>query len=1009
MHHDMVKFDEHVALLQLVPSCAATHVAIQSGAWTDPQTWRDGKVPDANARVVIPDAVTVRLEQKIGDVLEWIRVDGRLSFAAHVDTALTVRTLVITAEGFLTIGSVAEPIGPRVKARLVLAPRLGRDRKGDPFDLAGGLISHGVIEMVGAQKTSHRPPTTPLSRGTTEVVFAEPPNGWQVGDQVLIPGTDVYNDEDELRTIIAIAIDGRTIEFDQPLRVDHFAPWANAIPIANLTRSIEVSSLESASLLGRGHIMVMHVQTGSVFDGVAFLHLGRTETRRAHTFPEVGPDGQTAPGTDANTIGRYAVHFHLRSGAKASLPPHLVQNCVVIDSPKFGIVNHGGHLLAEDNVTFRVAGSHFVAENGSEIGAFRRNMAVRSAGSGEQILESRMSIYDFAHGGHGFWLQSGGIEVTHNWASGHAGAGIFSMGMDFRENGKVIYFDAKNVGPSPHADELGRIPIMDVSFFLARNTVTASGKGLEIWYHKVYTKNFTAPGVVDGLNVWNVAEQAVTLPYSKGVALRNLQLLGSKKVGFAGIDGNKFTENITVDTADVRDFAVGMKLPARGQNLVKKATFLNAINLEIPLTVDEGRHIRLEDLNFEGGQSEFDLAMKGLEGLYADQEAMYGSLALVFEPDYVDLTDSHGRTQRLFFPYQHPATVLFSTEGPEGLRGLTVAEIYRQFKLAPGGALAPANANELPKSNALAAPMQHNSNGVQDVAMLSNSSTADSKFEPWKGFEAFPMRWKHFLRHLDEQSHKGWNLVPSASSDAKKALVYVNKDPVKFMFKRGLLPLRIHPDDVRYGYRVHGVVLEPVDGQLTMRNWEREFRKLTIDPDGYVRITFNITSLAGEDSPVAVALEVTPDAVRRGTNIDYYIQREFCGACGNDTWVEDAKHFYATGEIEPLDQLVGACQKWKDSRIELKKPYVQEAGLAHRVSLPRLAEAADSIEAAHRSSFLLCEGENALPEPHSMLDNIRRYGRGRYSHWGEYLYFSSSDGSDPNTNGREYALVRKAH
>src|SRR4051812_48178905 len=60
MHHDnLVKFDEHVALLQLVPSCAATHVAIQSGTWTDPQTWRDGNVPGPNARVIIPDAVTV--------------------------------------------------------------------------------------------------------------------------------------------------------------------------------------------------------------------------------------------------------------------------------------------------------------------------------------------------------------------------------------------------------------------------------------------------------------------------------------------------------------------------------------------------------------------------------------------------------------------------------------------------------------------------------------------------------------------------------------------------------------------------------------------------------------------------------------------------------------------------------------------------------------------------------------------------------------------------------------
>jgi hypothetical protein len=238
--------------------------------------------------------------------------------------------------------------------------------------------------------------------------------------------------------------------------------------------------------------------------------------------------------------------------------------------------------------------------------------------------------------------------------------------------------------------------------------------------------------------------------------------------------------------------------------------------------------------------------------------------------------------------------------------------------------------------------------------------------------------------------------------------VYVNKNPVKFMFRRGLLPLRIHPEDVRSGYRVHGVVLEAVDGRLTMRNWEREFRKLKIDSDGYVRITFNITNLAGDEFPVPVALEVTPEAIRRGTNVDYYIQRELCGACGNDTLVEDAKRFYATGEVEPLDQLSGACQKWKGSRIELKKPYTRDAGLAHLVALPELAEAADNMKAAHRSSFLLCEDGNALLEPHSTHDNIRRYGRGRYSHWGEYLYFSSSDGSDPNTNGREYVLVRKS-
>jgi hypothetical protein len=35
-------------------------------------------------------------------------------------------------------------------------------------------------------------------------------------------------------------------------------------------------------------------------------------------------------------------------------------------------------------------------------------------------------------------------------------------------------------------------------------------------------------------------------------------------------------------------------------------------------------------------------------------------------------------------------------------------------------------------------------------------------------------------------------------------------------------------------------------------------------------------------------------------------------------------------------------------------------------------------------------------------DLIRSVGRGAYSHWGRVIYFSSSDGSDPLTNGRQY-------
>ena len=123
---------------------------------------------------------------------------------------------------------------------------------------------------------------------------------------------------------------------------------------------------------------------------------------------------------------------------------------------------------------------------------------------------------------------------------------------------------------------------------------------------------------------------------------------------------------------------------------------------------------------------------------------------------------------------------------------------------------------------------------------------------------------------------------------------------------------------------------------------------------------------------------------------------------------EDAKRFYDTEESEPLDRLTGLCRGPKESRIELKKPFARVGGLAYLAALPGLAEAADSSDARHRSRFFLCEEGIALTWPHSLHDNIRRYGRGQYSHWGQHLYFSSSDGSDPNTNGREYALVRKS-
>jgi len=71
-----------------------------------------------------------------------------------------------------------------------------------------------------------------------------------------------------------------------------------------------------------------------------------------------------------------------------------------------------------------------------------------------------------------------------------------------------------------------------------------------------------------------------------------------------------------------------------------------------------------------------------------------------------------------------------------------------------------------------------------------------------------------------------------------------------------------------------------------------------------------------------------------------------------------------------------------------------------------LAIAADDLANARRSPVLLYEDGQSLGPAHSLHDHIRHSGQGRYSHWalGHVLLFSSSDNSDPNTNGRTYTI-----
>jgi hypothetical protein len=80
----------------------------------------------------------------------------------------------------------------------------------------------------------------------------------------------------------------------------------------------------------------------------------------------------------------------------------------------------------------------------------------------------------------------------------------------------------------------------------------------------------------------------------------------------------------------------------------------------------------------------------------------------------------------------------------------------------------------------------------------------------------------------------------------------------------------------------------------------------------------------------------------------------------------------------------------------LQRPFQSQGGKAFT---------ADIDEISGHDLVLLLENGKQIGRPDTEHDQIRIYGNGRFSVSGQQFYFSSSDGSNCETNGREYRLL----
>ena len=87
-----------------------------------------------------------------------------------------------------------------------------------------------------------------------------------------------------------------------------------------------------------------------------------------------------------------------------------------------------------------------------------------------------------------------------------------------------------------------------------------------------------------------------------------------------------------------------------------------------------------------------------------------------------------------------------------------------------------------------------------------------------------------------------------------------------------------------------------------------------------------------------------------------------------------------------------------------------DSGVAFINLEQKLREIGDTAEAPERSPVILYEDGKPLGPAHSVHEDIAKFGHGRFSHWARVGFiFSTSDNSDPRTNGRKYCAVIPEH
>ncbi|NOX94034.1 MAG: hypothetical protein GXP04_02740 [Alphaproteobacteria bacterium] len=537
---------DNMMALNLVPEADATHVAVNNGSWFDPNTWANGEVPGEGAQVLISDGVTVTYDGESAVSLFTVRVDGNLDFATDINTFMEVDTFVVSMKGHVTIGTVDNPVAANVSAVIQIADNGPIDVSWDPMLLSRGVVSMGDFEVHGAEKEAFLKVATDPMAGDTSITLEAPPEGWNVGDKLVLTGTHLTpfteslapgsdrNITTEDEELIITSIVGNVITFNKALEFDHDTPRADLKAyVANYSRNVrfETENVDDLPVHQRGHVMFMQ---SDIIDirYAEFNELGRTDkSERAFDVADL-----SSTQSDTNVKARYPLHLHHAGVDDLDNPVMLVGNAIW-GSPGWGVVQHDSNAILADNAVYNAFGSGFVAETGNETGRWANNISILSEGvAGGPKWVDDVAAFDLGRTGSGFWFQGRLIDAVDNVAAGvPGGEGFVFMS---RGNGNINVL-AENLDQPESLRYLDDALVSTPSITsFAGNESIATGSGLVVIKGGPEQGN-DVRSVIEDFTAWET-RFGVHVQYTGRYTFKDIDVIGTDRSSGAGAAVNGF-------------------------------------------------------------------------------------------------------------------------------------------------------------------------------------------------------------------------------------------------------------------------------------------------------------------------------------------------------------------------------------------------------------------------------------------------------------------------------------